>query len=189
MHRLSLALPLILLSTLAQAHPAPDHQHGNLDAHVHGAAELDVALERAELDIELRSPAMNLVGFEHAPGSAADDRKVADARKQLEQPAALFGLPASASCALKTVELESPLFHSNAETAEHAHEHHDHDSQHSDIHARYRYDCSNPEALQGINLQRLFEAFPATEQIQTQLIGPNGQRGAQLTTEHPQLDF
>ena len=189
MHYLSLALPLILLSTLAQAHTAPDHQHGNLGAHVHGAAELDVALEHAELDIELRSPAMNLVGFEHAPGSAADERKVADAHKQLEQPAALFGLPASAGCELKTVELESPLFHSTAETAEHAHEHHDHDSQHSDIHARYSYDCANPEALPAIDLRKLFEVFPATEKVQAQLIGPNGQRGAQLTTEHPQLDF
>lgn len=187
MRHLSFVLPLALSCTLAQAeHPAHDHPHDNPGAHVHGAAELNVALEGSALEIELRSPAMNLVGFEHAPGSATDKRKVADARNQLEQPAALFGLPATARCELATAELESPLFQS--ETGEHIHEDHDHGG-HSDIHARYRYECTNPGALSGLDLQRLFEAFPATENIQTQLIGPHGQRGAQLSAAQPRLDF
>jgi hypothetical protein len=122
MRRLLLALPFALLPcfVLAAEHDH-DHDHAHHDslgAHEHGAAELDAALDGSTLEVELRSPAMNLVGFEHAPSSEADKHKVADARKQLEQPNGLFGLPASAGCTLAESELESPLFEGDG---------HDHD--------------------------------------------------------------
>ena len=33
------------------------------------------------------------------------------------------------------------------------------------------------------------EAFPATQRIQVQLIGPHGQRGEELDPQHPRLNF
>lgn len=189
MRRLLLALPFALLPGFALAAEQHDHDHArhdSLGAHEHGAAELDAALDGSTLEIELRSPAMNLVGFEHTPSSEADKRNIADARKQLEQPDTLFGLPAAAGCTLAETVLESPLF----EDVAHKHEHDgDHERQHSEIHAHYRYECATPQALHALDLQKLFKAFPGTEKIQTQLIGPNGQRGAQLTAEQPQLSF
>ena len=189
MRSLLLALPFALLSGFVQAAEHHDHDHashGSLDAHEHGAAELDAALEGTTLEIELRSPAMNLVGFEHAPSSEADKRKISDARKQLEQPDSLFGLTPAAGCKLAETELESPLFESN----EHEHEHEkDHGSQHSEIHAHYHFDCATPQALTGLDLQGLFKTFPGTEKIQAQLIGPNGQRGAQLSAKQPRAEF
>ncbi|HBS79991.1 MAG TPA: DUF2796 domain-containing protein, partial [Pseudomonas sp.] len=125
MRRLLLALPFALLPgfVLAAEHDH-DHDHAHHDslgAHEHGAAELDAALDGSTLEVELRSPAMNLVGFEHAPSSEADKRKVADARKQLEQPNGLFGLPAAAGCTLAESELESPLFEGEGHDDEHEH--------------------------------------------------------------------
>jgi hypothetical protein len=189
MRHLLLALPFALLPGFVLAAETHDHghhhaQHDSLDAHEHGAAELDVALDSSTLEIELRSPAMNLVGFEHAPSSEADNRKIADARKQLEQPDTLFMLSAAAGCVLAETELESPLFEYGA----HGHEE-DHDYDHSEIHARYRFDCATPQALTGVDLQGLFKAFPGTEEIQAQLIGPNGQRGAQLSAGQPRAEF
>jgi hypothetical protein len=189
MCRMLLVLPFVLLSGIVQANEPHDHehdhhdQHASLGAHEHGAAELDVALDGSTLEIELRSPAMNLVGFEHAPSSEADKRKVTEVRKQLEQADALFGLPAAAGCTLAEVDLESPLFEGTS------HEHEEHDSQHSDIHAQYRYSCSSPQSLPGLDLQGLFQAFPGTEKIQAQLISPNGQRGAQLDAGQARADF
>lgn len=193
MRRLLLALPFALLPGFVHADAPHGHDHdhdhdhahhGSLGAHEHGAAELDVALDGSTLEIELRSPAMNLVGFEHAPSSQADRQKLAGARKQLEQPDALLGLPAAANCALSETELESPLF----EAAAHQHED-EHDSQHSEIHAHYHYDCATPQALHALDLQGLFKAFPGTEKIQVQLIGPNGQRGAQLEADQSRIEF
>lgn len=189
MRHLLLALPLALLPGFALAAEHHDHDHAHNDslaAHEHGAAELDAALEGSALEIELRSPAMNLVGFEHAPSSEADRAKIANARKQLEQPGPLFGLPAAAGCTLAESELESPLFKNDAQ--EHEHEE-DHEGQHSEIHAHYQFDCATPQALTGLDLQGLFKAFPGTEKIQAQLIGPNGQRGEQLSAKQPRATF
>jgi len=192
MRHLLLALPFVLLPGLAQAAQHHEHehddQHASLGAHEHGAAELDVVLDGSTLEIELRSPAMNLVGFEHAPSSEADKRKIVNARKQLEQPDTLFGLPAAAGCTLAETELESPLFEDAAHDGEHEHDS-DHNGQHSEIHAHYHYDCATPHALHALDLQALFKAFPSTEKIQAQLIGPNGQRGAQLDPGQPRVEF
>lgn len=193
MRRLLLALPFALLPGFVLAAEQHDHDHhDSLGAHEHGAAELDAALDGSMLEIELRSPAMNLVGFEHAPSSDADKRKIADARERLEQPDALFGLPAAAGCKLAETELESPLFEGEAHDHgdEHEHEHDgDHESQHSEIHAHYHFDCATPQAIQALDLQALFKAFPGTKKIQAQLIGPNGQRGAQLDADQPRATF
>ena len=191
MRRLLLALPFALLPGFVLAAEQHDHDHHDrLGAHEHGAAELDAALDGSMLEIELRSPAMNLVGFEHAPSSDADKRKIADARERLEQPDALFGLPAAAGCKLAETELESPLFEGEAHDHDHGDEHDgDHESQHSEIHAHYHFDCATPQAIQALDLQALFKAFPGTKKIQAQLIGPNGQRGAQLDADQPRATF
>lgn len=192
MRRTLLALPLALLPlTIAQAssheHNHDHEEHGSLDAHEHGVASLNVALDGGTLEIQLESPAMNLVGFEHAAKSDADKAKVAAARKQLQQPQALFALPGEANCSLKDSALQSPLF------AEHEHEHeehgHDEESGHSDIDASYRFECANPAALKALELGTFFATFPATEELEVQLIGPSGQQGAELTPKAPRLSF
>src|SRR3989338_5768375 len=96
MRRLLLALPFALLplAALAAEHSHEHADHGSLDAHEHGAAMLNVVLDGQVLELELESPAMNLVGFEHAAKSTADKTKVAAARSQLQDPQALFGLGA-----------------------------------------------------------------------------------------------
>ncbi|MEO4047135.1 DUF2796 domain-containing protein [Pseudomonas sp. CAU 1711] len=190
MRRTLLALPLALLPlSIAQAanhgHDHDHEEHGSLAAHEHGLASLNVALDGGTLEIQLQSPAINLVGFEHEAKSDADKAKVAAARKQLEQPQALFALPIEAKCTLANSALESPLF------AGHKHEEHGHDeeSDHSNIDASYHFACANPEALKVLELGTFFGTFPATEKLQVQLIGPSGQQGAELTPKAPRLSF
>ena len=199
MRRLMLALPFALLP-LAVAHAADehdhDHEHGSLGAHEHGVGRLNAVLDGQALELELDSPAMNLVGFEHAATSAADKAKVAAARKQLENPLALFNPPKAAGCVISTQELNSPLFGDKPE-ADHdddddhdakdgAHEHH-HD--HSEIHAHYQFTCATPTALSNLDLTQVFKTFPATQKIQVQLIGPSGQQGVEATPQAATLKF
>ncbi|MCO7596440.1 MULTISPECIES: DUF2796 domain-containing protein [Pseudomonas] len=182
MRRLLLALPFALLPlAVAHAHDDHDHEHehahGSLGAHEHGVAKLNAVLDGNTLELELDSPAMNLVGFEHAANSDADKAKVAAVRQQLEHPLALFGLAQAAGCKEEAQELESPLF------GDAAHAGHDpaHEQQHSDIEAHYQLICSAPDQLTRIDLAPLFKAFPATQKINVQLIGPNGQKGLEAT--------
>ncbi|WP_275547600.1 DUF2796 domain-containing protein [Pseudomonas sp. Marseille-Q0931] len=192
MRHLLLALPFALLPLVAaQAHEHGhdhDHHHDSLGAHEHGVASLNAALDGNLLELQLESPAMNLVGFEHAAKSDADKTKVAAAKRELEQPIALFALN-SGDCKATEVELESPLFGDADHDHDHDHDHHDHEGEHSDIHAHYRFECAKANELKQLDLAELFKRFPATEKIQVQLIGPNGQQGVELTPAQPRLSF
>ena len=187
MRPLLLALPFALLPLATQAHDHShdhDHAHDSLGAHEHGVASLNVALDGKLLELQLQSPAMNLVGFEHAASSDADKAKVAAARRDLEQPLELFAL-VSGDCKATDVELESPLFGED----DHDHDHAAHESEHSDIQAHYRLECAKANELKQLDLGALFKRFPATEKIQVQLIGPSGQQGVELTPAQPRLSF
>jgi hypothetical protein len=196
MRRLLLVLPFALLP-LAVAHAADehdhdhDHEHGSLSAHEHGVGRLNAALDGQTLELELESPAMNLVGFEHAATSDADKAKVAAVRAQLEKPLALFNLPTAAGCVVASQELESPLFGGKPDADddhdEDAKDEHHHD--HSEIHAHYHFTCATPGALKTLDLANIFNTFPATQKIQLQLIGPSGQQGVEVTSKAAALKF
>ncbi len=181
MRHLSLALPLCLFAALshgAGSHDQTEQRHASLAAHQHGSVELDAALDGGVLELELRSPAINLLGFEHRARSRADQRTLAAAREQLEQPNTLFALPTDAACQIEHTTLQSPLFEAMPS-----------ESEHSDIHARYRYACAEPTALHGLSLDGLFDAFRGIEHVRVQLIGPHGQQGAQASPPHTQVRF
>ena len=198
MRRLLLALPFALLP-LAVAHAAEehDHEHGSLGAHEHGVGRLNAALDGQTLELELESPAMNLVGFEHAATTDADKAKVAAARAQLEKPLALFNLPKAADCVVASQELESPLFgdkpaaedHDDDDHDEDAKDGHEHHHDHSEIHAHYQFTCAAPGALKTLDLANIFNSFPATQKIQVQLISPSGQQGVEVTAKAASLKF
>lgn len=193
MRRVLLSLPFALLPLVAvQAHEHDhDREHGSLGAHEHGVARLNAALDGKTLELELESPAMNLVGFEHAATSDADKAKVSAARAELEKPLELFSLPAAAGCKVASQELESPLFGDEHDHDHEGHDEHtkDHDHEHSEIQAHYRFECAHPEALKSLDLSTLFKCFPATDKIQVQLIGPQGQQGAELSATQASLSF
>lgn len=195
MRRLLLALPFALLPlAAAHAHDDHDHEHGSLGAHEHGVGRLNAVLDGQALELELDSPAMNLVGFEHLATTAADKAKVAAVRKQLENPVALFNLPKGAGCVVSTQALNSPLFGDKPE-ADHDHDDdakdgaHEHHQDHSEIHAHYQFTCTTPTALGNLDLTQVFKTFPATQKIQVQLIGPSGQQGVEATATAATLTF
>lgn len=183
MRRLLLALPFALLPlAVAHAHDEHDHDHahGTLGAHEHGVAKLNAVLDGNTLELELDSPAMNLVGFEHMASTDADKAKVAAVRQQLEQPLKLFALASAAGCKEDQQELESPLFGEAAKADDDGDEH-EKGHVHSDINAHYQLTCATPEKLTQIDLAPLYKAFPATQKINVQLIGPNGQKGVETS--------
>ncbi|WP_137804424.1 DUF2796 domain-containing protein [Pseudomonas sp. G(2018)] len=196
MRRLLLALPFALLP-LAVAQAADehdhdhDHEHGSLGAHEHGVGRLNAVLDGQTLELELQSPAMNLVGFEHAAATDADKAKVAATRAQLEKPLPLFNLAKAAGCVVASQELESPLFGDKPDADddhdEDAKDEHHHD--HSEIHAHYQFTCATPGVLKTLDLANIFNTFPATQKIQVQLIGPGGQQGVEVTAKTAALKF
>jgi len=198
MRRLLLALPFALLP-LAIAHAADehdhDHEHGSLGAHVHGVARLDMALDGRTLELELDTPAMNIVGFEHAATSDADKMTLALAKETLLKPHALFSIPEAAGCTVTKQRVESTLF-GDKDDDDHDHDHdHDHadgdaaEHEHSEIHGHYQFTCSVPTVINKLDLTQLFKSFPATQTIQVQLVTPKRQMGAEVRPSNPVVKF
>ena len=79
-------LSIVAVSSLSLAHA----QQANLGAHVHGISELNIIIEGNKLEIQLRSPAMNILGFEHKADTVQQIIKVKQSELKLHDHEALF---------------------------------------------------------------------------------------------------
>jgi len=150
---------------------AAHRQHG---AHVHGVATLSVALEDHTLNVEFESPAVNLVGFEHAPADDRQRQAVAQAAQQLRNPAALFALADAAHCVSVSTTVNSALLDAPAANGEH---------RHADFNATYGFRCAQPQALRTLEV-RLFALFEGIQKIDAQWLTAGAQSATVLTPEH-----
>ena len=205
----SLLTPLALLALGAGAEEKHDHdhdqEHRRHDAHVHGIAALNLALDGEEVHIELDSPAANIVGFEHAPSSEADYAALDKAVAALKIGDQLFRFNDEAGCRKEKAMVKSALLeeehadhHDHEEKGEHGHEKHEHEEHghdehegeetHSDIEAVYHFECAKPGKLTQLTVE-LFEAFPATEELNVQYIIESKQGARELTAKDHVVKF
>jgi len=181
----------LLIACFATAHGA-QYEHREHGSHLHGHAQMNIAWSGHEVEIELLSPAMNLVGFEHAVSSEADHEAVEAAVARLRQPLALISPNRSADCTVERIEIESKLMSAHHDD-EHEHEHgkeahHDHDDehdeyreeQHSDFTVHIGYHCDAPGNLGTIDARGLFDVFSGMQEIEVQWISDSRQSGAEL---------
>lgn len=156
-------------------------------AHVHGLAQLNLAVEGNTVSMELTATAYDLVGFERAPRDDAERARIADARKSLLDHATLWQFNAAAGCVAEAPVLAVP----GAGNHEHDHDHdghdHDHDHEgHSDWQASYRFQCQNPAALRAIDVGA-FKRFPSLETIDVQLLTANGATAVTVLSANPRI--
>ncbi len=172
-------------------HDDHDHEHREAGAHQHGVAEIGAALDGGKLAIEFKSPAANLVGFEHDPKNDDQRKAVENAVIVLKNGKTLFVPDANAKCVLSAATVSSPFESDTADRDHdqdaHDHEKHDHDEAHenheethSDFSARYLFDCAAPQQLTTLRVG-LFDIFPAIEKIDAVYLGDSVQLGAELT--------
>jgi hypothetical protein len=176
-----------------------ERQHG---AHVHGEAELKLALDGTSLELELELPGMDAVGFEHPPRDEAQKAAIAAAIATLEA-ARWLRLPEAAGCTLTRASFHTHGYavgegdqQSSPEAGKPAHKGHGHDSGHGhghdhghgqghghDAHAEFHgflsYACARPAALDAVTIE-LGAAFPALERLVVQSVTARGQDRAVL---------
>ncbi len=194
-------VPPVALSEEAHAH----REHG---PHKHGVGSLNLVVDGNVVEIELESPAVNIVGFEHAPTDAAERATLDRAVATLKDGERLFGFPAAAGCRLTESSVSSSLLgeapageadheghedHDDAQATETHHENGDHDAQHehethADLDADYRFECSDAARIGPVDV-RLFEAFPATQRLRVQIATAKGQGGVELTAARPRIEL
>jgi hypothetical protein len=144
--------------------------------HEHGKVTIGIALDQQELSIELRAPAANVVGFEHAARTAQQRLMMEKTYNWLKAGRDLFGVPGSAACRLLSTEIRAP----GAPAGTHEHEH-EHEHEHQDYEARFTYHCTNPEALAWIELW-LLEKILDVATAQADIITAQRQTSQEITS-------
>ncbi len=176
---------LLFGSVLAESEEGSFVQHGT---HEHGAALLNVVLEGSDLVLEFISPAINIVGFEHAPRTVEQMELVAVALAQFDNGEALFELSTRANCQLTNSRVDSEL----AEEEEHLEEiieEEEEEEAHSEFQAVYEFTCKSPNHLQNIDLNNLFVAYPGIEDLDVQFVLPDSQGARELNKDNTSLQF
>ncbi|MDG4596409.1 MAG: DUF2796 domain-containing protein [Candidatus Contendobacter sp.] len=154
------------------------------EPHVHGAGTLQLVLEGGSLNAELRLPAMDVVGFEHAPREAKHKEAVKKAVAMLKDSRKVLALPDAAQCTAAPGTVDSELL-KDGPAAGHDHDKHDADHDHADGEAHadfevvYRFDCRRPEALKQIKVL-LFQRLPRLERLDVEMVTSTGQRSQRL---------
>lgn len=190
---------LVIAIGVAAAAPSYAHEeHRELGPHVHGHGTLNIAVDNTRVSIELESPGMDIVGFEHAAKSAEQKAAVAKAQQQLGDPLSLFKLPAAAECKLADakIAIEAEDKHDHAKD----HDGHDHDSAdkdghdhedhggHNAFHVTYAIDCAKPENLTSITFD-YFKAFAGAKELDVSVVTDKAQNKFEVTREKPVLDL
>lgn len=175
------------------------------DAHVHGMAQLDVAVEQGRVVLALHGAGDNFVGFEHAAQTPEQVAAVqaADARLAAFEGLLRIGTACKGESAEVTLpenlrnaragELQEaavdPAGHAHEDEDGHTHHEHGHDHDHaSGTSGRHPSDwwidatfvCTGDTTGLTLEARSLFEAFPRLQELRVQAVGASGQGGGML---------
>lgn len=140
-------------------------------AHQHGVAKLDIAVDATHLTLQLQSPLDNLLGFERAPRTKAE-REQADALvARLKAAAPLFKIDPAAQCTLANVTLASSALQLGEPDPSEA--------GHADIDGSFEFTCADATKAAFVDVG-LFE-FARLQRIEVQVATPSGQFKRDLT--------
>ncbi|QBK06120.1 DUF2796 domain-containing protein [Hylemonella gracilis] len=168
-HAIPLLAALSALPVLAQQH-----------AHTHGRLSMDVAVDAQTLTLAIESPLDSFLGFERAPRTDAERKRVSDMVARLNAADRLFQPDPAAECTLSKVTLNSAALGLGDAKQEddHGHGHdgkkgHDQD-EHADIDVDIVFNCAKATQASYVDV-KLFDAFKHIRAIDAQVAGPQGQ--------------
>jgi hypothetical protein len=173
------AVPLALGLACAAGSQAIAAEFRSRGVHEHGSATVGIAIQDVTLDIALHSPAINVIGFEHAPRSAEEKAALAQANRIFASPQGLFVIPPSAACASTSVTL-MPI------TYEHDGDDDKSNAPHADYDVSYRFHCAHADQLGWIEI-RLFEQMKGMRKIVANVVTPALQAQSLLTPDNTRV--
>lgn len=162
-----IALTLACVTTPLATSAADDHHQ---QAHVHGEAQLQIAIDGHTAELILRSPAANLLGFEHQPKTEDQENTLMETREWLTTMP-VVEMPGN-DCTLVAGTIHNTRFGSGDD--DHGHN----EDNHSDVEVTQRLECEN--ALADSLTTPLMERFPGIEALSVEWISTSGQGHTEL---------
>jgi hypothetical protein len=156
------------------------------NAHVHGAAKMQIAIDGNSMEVELAFPLESLVGFERTPRTDKERKTVQKMREQFNEPKAWLIPSVAAQCVPGKTEIHAPVLESKSKDS-HGHGKH-HEDEHAELEAVVTFHCAVPAALKSMEV-RLFDAFPRLQHLKAEIAAPGKQSGTTLDRKHRTLSW
>ena len=176
--------------------PLLAQERRDMGAHEHGVGHLNIAFEGNRIMMELETPGADIVGFEYIAKSDEDRMAIENAIEALSQPLNLFRLPGAADCSV--VYARASLVEDMQEEHEEEHEeeeehgengeHEEQESAHTEFHAEYELNCTNPSGLTRIDFT-YFSKFPNARELEVQVVSDKGAQAFEIERDEPVLDL
>lgn len=138
-----------------EEHSEREEGHTEHGKHVHGVADITIAMDKSNIEIMFDSPSYNIFGFGYKPTTDADKKIVINAEKVLLKGDDLFKFDESNACELKETEIESGVIKSLTQKVDKT----DPAKKHTDVEVTWQFVCENTKDLKEIKTQ-LFAQFP-----------------------------
>lgn len=184
MRSLTAMIAAVVLGGAAVAGVGAEEPRREAGAHVHGSGKLGIAIEGSGLSFDLDAPAHDILGFEHAPKTAAERAALDKAVATLKDAGNIFRPNPEAGCRLTTAEagLEQP------ETGDAAKADAKGDKGgHADFNGNFTFECSAIDKLTSIAFG-YFAAFPEAEKLEVTLLTAKGQATRIVSKSSPSID-
>ena len=188
-------LSMLSIGVIAESRDHDDHHQQ--EAHLHGLVEMNLAIENNTIELNLESPAANIVGFEHPASTPEQYASVTRAKTMLDMPAQLLTFIGTrcepttqeidVSAVLKPVETHHKE-EAHSEHKEHANKGHEDHETHSEISARYQFHCDKGIKLTAIKVH-LFDLFPRIKTVHTAWVSDTNQASTILTAGVTTINF
>ena len=153
------------------------------DAHVHGVAEINIAVEGTKATVEFRAPAESVMGFEHEAKSESDKKKRDAALEQLRAKGGhmvVFDLKLGCkSSDMKTAIVEARADSTKAHASKDAHKDQKKSGEHREVHGTFSVACDKPLAGSRVRFG-VSKVFRDIQEIKVQVLGDSGQSGATI---------
>ena len=178
---------LVLCSVFALASLAHAHK-----PHEHGRANMNIAVDGAQVTILLESPLTDLLSFGHAPATPEQRAQAREMVIRMHQEE-LFRLTPAAECRLERVALASELLDADLLDPNIPFDPdksivHCSDATCGDLDGEFVFMCGRPENLNSVDVL-FFSAWPKIKRIRVQAVTPSGQRSANLTPRRNQVTW
>ncbi|WP_159821518.1 ZrgA family zinc uptake protein [Colwellia sp. 20A7] len=154
--------------------------NAHLSPHVHGVSELTVAVEKQSIELEIKYPAIDILGFEHKAKTAKDIEITNDVKIILSQHEELFAFTNS-ECLLMDQQLDISSIHNMNNTEDE--KHNNKEVKHHEVIASYHYHCKEVPTLLTITVNA-FDHFSAIHQINTRWLTEEQQGSVLLSPKN-----
>ena len=144
--------------------------------HVHGEAQLQLAIENEQVSLNFSSPIENFLGFERAPKNEIEQQQVKNLIIQLNDPSAWFELSPNAQCHSTNLETDAPLLMRKQNK--------DSDKYHSDLRFDLEIHCKNPQQLNRLYAV-IFKHYKGIKRLKVNIVHGDIQSTRTLQSNDP----